>query len=89
MKKLPFAFLADVDAQDAVRDVGNAKHFEMENVDNYEMFFEIVSTLLLLLCCQAHCWDFLDKEDTPRAPSALSRHPHCRGHRHTRKVLTG
>lgn len=44
-------------SQDAVRDVANAKHFEMENVDGYEIFFKIGSMffcpLFIPSCCQA------------------------------------
>ena len=51
-----FAYLVNVDSQDAIRDVWNAKHLEMENVDGYEIFFDIMSVLFLLLfmpsCCQ-------------------------------------
>lgn len=50
------AYLVNVDSQDALRDVGNAKHFEVENVDGHEIIVDIMSILFLLFmlsCCQA------------------------------------
>lgn len=40
--------VVSVESQNAVRDTGNAKYFEMENVSKYEMFFEVASTLFLI-----------------------------------------
>lgn len=61
MGRLPFGYLVNVDSQDAIRDVGNAKHFKIENVDGCEIFFDIMSILFLLFmpsCCQASLLGF-------------------------------